>query len=95
MDVSTLERMKGLWPLIEMAVTEAVKTAEAIFGPQTGPEKKKFVKDNVMRLLKELEKSHDVVTGWLEPVLFQVISWALDLIIERVLNKLKSSGQLA
>lgn len=87
-----VDKVRTVWAIIEKVVTELIEAAENLYGPKSGETKKAYVSSNVLRLLREIEGKYDYLPKPLEGILFKVLEWTLDNIIERVFRSLQAKG---
>lgn len=86
-----IKRTRFVKSLMERAASEFIPRAEEVIRAP-GPEKKRLVKQELMRLLRAIEGRVDVVPALLEPLVFKTIEYSLGRIIESVFRELDKRG---
>lgn len=88
------DKIRHYWSIIDTFTEQAVMSAEAILGPGTGADKKRFVAQKVMELLDTIEKRVNVIPDWIQPIVFRAFRFGVDMTIERVVKSFKARGSI-
>lgn len=87
-----VERIKALWTIVEMVVSELIQAAETLFGPGTGDQKRAYVIEKAMEAIGKMEEELDIVPDRIQSVVFASVRWALGMVVERVFRRLSADG---
>lgn len=88
-DDGRIARIQRIWNITQVVVAEAIETANELQELKTPKEEKAYVKAEVVRWLRLLEKKYDLIPGLLEKLAFKLINYGLGLIINRTYGKLR------
>lgn len=91
---STVANIKGIWAIVEVAAQELIQTAEVLYGPQAGADKKTYVVNQLMTLIQQEEVKTNVIPAVIEPAVNAGLQFALGILVERLLNALKIDGTI-
>lgn len=91
---SVADRIRGVWDVIRGTAEWLVILAEDLFGPGTGQEKKKWVMDELFRVIERMEKRLDLIPGWIQPLVFMIARRLIGPAVEAALAKVKRLGAL-
>lgn len=86
-------RVNFIRGVLRTAAEDLIPAAERILDA-SGAEKKRLVKEELIRLLRALEKRLHVIPDFLEPLAFKGLELALDSILQGVFDKLRLEGKV-
>lgn len=91
-DASLGDRIRAVWNVVQVFVEEAVKAAEVLLGPGTGPEKKAYVVRETLDLIRALEERVDFIPGLFQGIVFKALEMGVGFLVDRVVGNLKARG---
>lgn len=82
---SLMARVRHLWSVVEPFAEAAARTAEEVMSGASDADKRQFVTNEVLDLLKDLEAHNDFIPDWIQPLVFRALRVGVGFVVDRAL----------